>query len=125
MSSDNLTACPVCKVTWLGDEIPDGLMAANPDFYDTREKAEEAAAAYGWTKKNKRKFKTNMMGVEYPHNHPQHYDGVSEWKCTACGLRIGRWSGNYLKIGEVEPRYGVYKPPKVMVPDNEDFKWGQ
>lgn len=43
--------------------------------------------------------------VEYPLNHPEHYDGVSEIKCLTCGRRIGRWCGNLLKEGAVEPRY--------------------
>lgn len=46
----------------------------------------------------------NVVGVEYPHDHPEHYDGVSEVECRACGARIGRWSGKGLADGEAEKR---------------------
>lgn len=35
------------------------------------------------------------------------YDGVSEYECTQCGQRVGRWSGNILKEGKEEPRFGI------------------
>lgn len=47
-----------------------------------------------------------MIGVQYAWDHPEHYDGVSEWMCIACELRIGRWSGRELGQNEVEPRCG-------------------
>lgn len=49
-----------------------------------------------------------MTGVEYGYNHPQHWDGVSEWLCTNHPIpyRIGRFTGRELKDGECEPRYG-------------------
>lgn len=115
--SDNLTACPVCKATWLGAEIPDGLMEHNPEY--TREQAEEAAAHYGWTPDNGRTFSVNVVGVEYPWNHPQRYDGVSEWRCTECGARIGRWSGAVLEPEQVEARPGRLIP----VYPSSDEEW--
>jgi len=56
------------------------------------------------------KCNTGLIGVEYAHGHPAHYDGVSEWRCPGCGYRRGRWSGWELSEGEYEPRYGV--PPQ-------------
>jgi DNA-directed RNA polymerase subunit RPC12/RpoP len=47
-----------------------------------------------------------VIGVEYYLLHPEHYDGVSEWRCEDCGVRIGRWSGKELADGESEKRYG-------------------
>lgn len=35
-----------------------------------------------------------------------HVDGPSEFECTKCGTRIGRWTGDILKDGETEPPYG-------------------
>jgi len=52
---------------------------------------------------------TEWIGVEYSWDSPQHYDGVSEWKCKQCGTRYGRWSNKILKDGEVEERYGKRK----------------
>lgn len=46
------------------------------------------------------------IGVEYAYNDPNHYDGVSEWWCKACGIRIGRWSGKHLGDGDYEKPYG-------------------
>ena len=41
-----------------------------------------------------------ILLVEYPGDHPDHYDGISEIKCEKCGARIGRWSKRELKDGE-------------------------
>lgn len=48
-----------------------------------------------------------IIAIEYAHDHPDHYDGISEWMCEKCGTRWGRWTGNILKEDEYEPRYGV------------------
>lgn len=53
------------------------------------------------------KCKTAMIGVEYGYPHPEQYDGISEWDCPECGLRLGRWTGRELIEGESEPRYGL------------------
>lgn len=44
----------------------------------------------------------NVIGVEYSHDHPEHYDGVSEIECRDCGARFGRFSGRELVEGEAE-----------------------
>jgi hypothetical protein len=31
--------------------------------------------------------------VEYDHNNPEYYDGISEIMCLECGTRFGRWTG--------------------------------
>lgn len=56
-----------------------------------------------------------MMGVEYAYPDPNRYDGISEWRCSCCNIRIGRWTSRYLKDGEGEPRYGNGYP-KSRVP---------
>ena len=48
----------------------------------------------------------NIMMVEYSWDSPEHYDGVSEINCQACGARFGRWSGRELTEGELEKRFG-------------------
>lgn len=48
----------------------------------------------------------NMGGLEYAYGSPERYDGVSEWVCPKCRLRIGRWSGRVLTGDMVEPRWG-------------------
>ena len=50
-----------------------------------------------------------IIFVEYPHDHPEHYDGVSEIVCLYCGTHFGRWSEKELDIGEDERRPGRRK----------------
>lgn len=45
---------------------------------------------------------SNVLLVEYSHDHPNHYDGVSEIECKDCGARFGRWSGRELAAEEAE-----------------------
>jgi hypothetical protein len=49
---------------------------------------------------------SNIIQIEYPPEHPDHYDGISETLCLTCGTRTGRWSGKELGINEFEKRYG-------------------
>lgn len=50
-----------------------------------------------------------MTAVEYPWDDPNHYDGISEYRCMNCGYRKGRWSGRELKENESEPIFGKQK----------------
>jgi len=49
---------------------------------------------------------TRLISIEYGYGSPERYDGISELKCPDCGTRIGRWTGNVLRDGELEPRFG-------------------
>ena len=60
-------------------------------------------------KKCKKCQSENIVFVEYSYDHPDHYDGVSEIKCMACGARFGRWSGKELGPDESEKRPGSKK----------------
>lgn len=55
-------------------------------------------------------FYSRMIGVEYTYDHPEHYDGISEFRCPDCGARVGRWSGKRLDDNEFEPRFGRVSP---------------
>ena len=48
----------------------------------------------------------SMIGIEYGGGSPYRYDGISEWMCKKCKVRIGRWTGKVLKSEELEPPYG-------------------
>jgi hypothetical protein len=50
-----------------------------------------------------------IIFVEYPLDHPEHYDGVSVIVCLNCGTHFGRWSEKELDIGEDEKRPGRRK----------------
>lgn len=58
------------------------------------------------------KFVT-AFAIEYPHDHPEHYDGVSEYQCPRCGRREGRWTEAVLTGGSSEPRLGEEKDHKI------------
>lgn len=45
-----------------------------------------------------------IIQVEYPPEHPEHYDGISETVCMTCARRVGRWSGKELGLDEYEKR---------------------
>lgn len=47
-----------------------------------------------------------IIGVEYSWDSPEHYDGVSEWMCSVCETRVGRWSNRILANDEIEKVYG-------------------
>lgn len=53
--------------------------------------------------------KPKMLMVEYGYPHPEQYDGVSEYTCSNCGYRQGRWSGKELVGKDYELRYGREK----------------
>ena len=53
-----------------------------------------------------------LVGVEYSYDSPEHYDGVSEWDCSKCGNRVGRWTGRLLTGMQCEPRYGRFATEK-------------
>lgn len=61
------------------------------------EDAGPACAACGGT--------SDLMGCEYDYSHPDHYDGVSEWRCP-CGTRTGRWTGRVLEGSDTEKVFG-------------------
>lgn len=44
----------------------------------------------------------NILMVEYSHDSPEYYDGISEIDCKSCDARFGRWSGKELGEGEFE-----------------------
>ncbi len=51
-----------------------------------------------------------VIGIDYGRSiyldSRYRYDGVSEWRCSICLKRYGRWTGKVLKEGEFEKRYG-------------------
>ena len=48
----------------------------------------------------------NILMIEYGYPCPESYDGISEYRCEDCKYRQGRWTGNELKKGEIEPVFG-------------------
>ncbi len=107
MSHCDRNHCPRCGTPWLDPrEMPIVLFEENRAAYPTMEKAEEAAESYGWTKENKIHPGMDVVGIQYSHTNPNRYDGISEWQCGKCKVRIGRWTGKQIADGEFEPRFG-------------------
>lgn len=46
-----------------------------------------------------------ITGVQYQ-GTTEDYDGVSEFRCEACGTRWGRWTKRILTGDDIEGRYG-------------------
>lgn len=57
----------------------------------------------------------NVMALscQYDHDHPEHWDGASEFSCPRCGRREGRWTGRVLTGGASEPRFGVEREETI------------
>ena len=93
--------CPICETTWEGREIPQALYETG--CYESKAAAEKAARNYGWSPENSLREGINHVGIQYPPDHAEHFDGVSEWLCAVCGARIGRFTGKLLLDGQYEP----------------------
>lgn len=107
MSHCEQRRCKACGGSWSEDrDIATQFYEENRAMYPTRESAEAAAEMFGWTKENQLCAGKNVVGIQYSHRNPNHYDGVSEWHCMLCKARIGRWTGKILSDGEWEPRFG-------------------
>jgi uncharacterized membrane protein YgcG len=70
----------------------------------------------------------HIIGVQYGYGGaPYHYDGISEFQCSKCDRREGRWCGKELVGDEVEPPYckGTEHPelkPDEVVEDTEEVE---
>ena len=87
----NLEQCPVCGISFVGLEIPEGLLAGNPDYYEdmSREELEKSASYYGWTQENKRYFTINCVYVKDMYNWRNNHH-----ECTNCDAKFA-WEGEY------------------------------
>jgi rubredoxin len=85
---DHHGLCPKCGADWDGGDIFERLKelrSAGDSFYGPKTDAElqEIAGHYGWTPETTERF-SKLIGVELSHDHPDHYDGVSFWRCPEC-----------------------------------------
>lgn len=78
--------CPSCKAPW---EAEENIYDHFRNKGESKEEATKTASMYGCTKENPKHFGINVVGVEYP----EKYDGVWEWKCTACEEVQPRFKG--------------------------------
>lgn len=62
--------CPKCKANLQGIPIP----SEDKKFYGDRT------------------HYSRLIGIEYSYDHPNYYDGISEWQCPDCGYKEERRS---------------------------------
>lgn len=116
MSVADLDACPECSAKWHyfsvctkcagTGEIDNKPCTNHSCFVYEGKKTSCYAHCCGFKKKGHIGPFSKLIGVEYPYDMPEHYDGVSEWECPFCHTRWGRWTGRVLTGDEYEPRYG-------------------
>jgi hypothetical protein len=106
------------------DHLEDSTYYGVPAYIGKDERLKKLEAEYKkktdvFWEKNKKKIEVindeikstccdspNIVMVQYHWESKNHYDGVSEYKCTNCGYRQGRWSGKELGEDEEETVYG-------------------
>jgi rubredoxin len=77
---DHYGNCPNCGTSWNAGDIFDSFRQQAIYINKTDAELKELVEKYYAPPY---KF-SRLVGVEYAHNHPQHYDGVSEWQCPDC-----------------------------------------
>jgi hypothetical protein len=93
---DDKGRCPKCNANWDNGDILEtfkALRAKGDDYYATKTDAElvEITRSYGSTPENPKKF-SRLIGFELPYDHPEHYDGVSFWRCPDCSYDWQRFA---------------------------------
>lgn len=83
--------CPKCNSDWDGGSILETFKKQRDDGSEfwkgksDKEIEEEMIACYSppyrWGRE---------IGVELPYDHPDHFDGISYWKCPDCGTMFNR-----------------------------------
>lgn len=85
---DKTGRCPKCNASWDDGGILETfkkLRDAGDQYYATKtdEELVEIARSHGSTPENPQKF-SRLIGFELAYDHPDHYDGVSFWRCPEC-----------------------------------------
>jgi len=81
--------CPSCGHTWLGDEITVGLLKTGCYSLLT---AVEAAAQYGWTPENRKRFNEHVLFIE-----PM-FSRHNFWLCLKCEKFHHWYDGEYVWV---------------------------
>jgi hypothetical protein len=90
--------CPECGVPWKQEEtITDSFLRDKEEGHYKDKTIEEvkeiSAEMYGCTEDNPQHFGTeHFVGIQLEWNHPNHWDGVSYWKCLNCDTTWNRFT---------------------------------
>lgn len=87
--------CPKCNAEWRASQIP--VESVEKGYYGHREPCEKKREwDNDWNSETPctcpPRYYSHLVGVEFPYDHPEHYDGVSQWMCPSCGTRWNRWT---------------------------------
>lgn len=77
---DHHGRCPECGANWCSEGIFDVL---RPQDWCKDKSDDELRAYIEQCYSPPYKF-SRLIGVELPYDHPDHYDGVSFWRCPDC-----------------------------------------
>ena len=77
---DHFGKCPKCNADWSAGDIFT-ILRAQEWCQDTADEALRKSIEECYSPPYK--F-SRLVGVELPHTHPAHYDGVSLWQCPDC-----------------------------------------
>jgi hypothetical protein len=77
---DHFGKCPKCNADWSAGDIFT-ILRAQEWCQDTSDEALRKSIEECYSPPYK--F-SRLVGVELPHTHPEHYDGVSLWQCPDC-----------------------------------------
>lgn len=77
---DHHGQCPECGANWADADIFDVL---RPQDW-CKDKSDEELRAYIQQYYSPPYKFSRLIGVELPYDHPDHYDGVSFWRCPDC-----------------------------------------
>jgi hypothetical protein len=87
---DRFGNCPKCGASWDAGNIFDAL---RPQAW-CKEKTDAELQAYIEASFSPPYKFSRLIGVEFPHDHPRHYDGVSVWRCPDCNNEWNRFHEN-------------------------------
>lgn len=85
--------CPKCNSSWDGGSILESFIQQRQngaEFWKDKSDAQiekEMKSSYSPPYRWRRE-----IGVELPHGHPNHYDGISYWECPDCHTTFNRFT---------------------------------
>jgi len=86
--------CPECGANWDGGGIFDVLRTQ--DW--CRDKTDDELRALVEESYSPPYRFSRIIGVELPYDHPQHYDGVSFWRCPDCNTMWNRFDETHRSV---------------------------
>lgn len=85
--------CPVCKCSFDGGSILETFIKQRNDEVNCWEGMSDEEVEKEMKKCYSPPYRwSNLMAIELPYNHPQHYDGTSFFQCPYCKTTWNRFT---------------------------------